>query len=64
MQAGTIDLITTAAPWITRIVQGGFGEVWTNFGDLTPDFTYAVVTFGPNLLEDHPDVGNRFMTAY
>ncbi len=64
IQEGTIDLVTFDEPWITRITQGGFGEVWVSYGDLVPDATYAHVWFGSALLEGDPDLGNRFMVAY
>ena len=61
---GTVDLISTDEPWLTRVVQSGYGEVWANYGDLLPDVSYAMVWFGPNILEKNPEIGERFMVAY
>ena len=61
---GAMDLVTTDEPWITRLAQGDYGEIWVSYGDLVPDATYAHVWFGPALLEDNPDLGKRFMVAY
>lgn len=60
---GSIDLVATGEPWITRMVEAGFGQVWLAFEDLYPDFQYAFLLFGEKLLNDR-DLGNRFMVAY
>ena len=64
MQEGTIDLVTTDEPWLTRMIQANYGEIWVSYGDLVPDISYSFVWFGPTFLEDDRDLGNRFMVAY
>jgi len=64
MMEGTIDLVQVDEPWITRILQAGYGQIWVSSGDLVPDFSYAQVWFGPTLVDDNPELGERFMVAF
>jgi len=64
IQEGTLDIMTASEPWKTRVIQGGFGSIWISDKDMVPGSSYAMVWYGPNLLGENPDVGNRFMTAY
>lgn len=61
---GAIDLIASYEPWITRTNSAGHSVTWKSYQELMPDFQWAVILYGPNLLSDSPDVGQRFMTAY
>jgi len=64
IQAGTLDLTGVSEPWGTRITQGGFGDIWFDGMNIVPGASYAQVWFGPSLLGENSDVGNRFMVAY
>jgi NitT/TauT family transport system substrate-binding protein len=64
LQKGTVDLATSAEPWITRMLQAGQAVVWMPFRDVIPGFQLAVIIYGPTLLEQNPDAGRRFMVAY
>lgn len=59
-----MNVIHISEPWITRIVNGGHAEVWVESRELYPDFQLSVVLFGPNLLDENPELGERFMVAY
>jgi NitT/TauT family transport system substrate-binding protein len=60
---GATDMSGMSEPWVTINVQAGNGVIWEG-GDNLEDFQYAIMMFGPSLLEDHPEAGERFMTAY
>lgn len=62
--SGSVDVVFSAEPWLTRIQKGGNASIWIAPKDVIPDFEYGVVVFGPNLLTQNPDVGKRFMVAY
>ncbi len=64
VQGGTLDLMTAAEPWTTRALLAGIGDIWVTDVDLIPGSSYAMVWYGPNLLLEKPDLGNRFMVAY
>ena len=61
---GAIDVAAATEPWITRFTNAGAAVFWQGFNTLLPGFPLGMVAFGPTLLEDHPDVGQRFMIAF
>jgi NitT/TauT family transport system substrate-binding protein len=61
---GTVDLATSGEPWVTRIVQAGNAVTWSSLREVEPEFQFAGILYGPNLLNKHVDVGRRFMVAY
>jgi NitT/TauT family transport system substrate-binding protein len=64
LQNGSIDVATTAEPWISRIVQAGHADLWIAAQEIIPDFQIGLILFGPTLLAQNPDAGHRFMVAY
>ena len=64
IQEGTIDLMGAAEPWVTRVLQSGYGNYWVGAKDVIPGASYAMVWYGPRFLEENSDLGNRFMVAY
>ena len=61
---GTVDVALAAEPWVTRILETGNGDVWMSGAQVLPDFQWAFILYGPNLLDENPDAGKRFMVAY
>ncbi len=64
LQNERIEASYLAEPWLTRVLQAGHATMWLTDTDVVPGSQYAVVMFGPSLLEERPDVGRRFMVAY
>jgi len=65
MKEGTIDVhFGVTEPWITRIVEPGYGQLWNSYGEYVPGQQFAVVMFGPSLLGENREVGKRFMVAF
>ena len=63
-ETGTLDVVFTAEPWVTRMLKTGQAVLWNPARDIIPNFQYAVVLYGPTLFEEKPDIGRRFMIAY
>jgi NitT/TauT family transport system substrate-binding protein len=61
---GSIDFITTAEPWVTRLVDTGSMAVLTGYQKVIPDEQLGIITIGRRLAVENPDLGKRFMTAY
>jgi ABC-type nitrate/sulfonate/bicarbonate transport system substrate-binding protein len=59
-----VDVRILSEPWITRAQTIGAGEVWILLSDITPTLSRGTIFIGPSLLENNPEVGIRFMTAY
>jgi len=62
--SGSLDMVSSSEPWTTRISQSGHGVLWMPVREVVPDFQFAIIVFGPSLLDESTDAGNRFMTAY
>jgi NitT/TauT family transport system substrate-binding protein len=61
---GTLDITTNAEPWINRMTSLGHHTILQPVNELLPDAQFAVVLYGPTLLGENREVGNRFMAAY
>ncbi|MBD3305028.1 hypothetical protein GF339_01640 [candidate division KSB3 bacterium] len=64
LQTGALDLSASAQPWLTRILQMGHAVLYMPANEVIPGFQHAAIYYGPNLLQDNPDLGQRFMIAY
>jgi NitT/TauT family transport system substrate-binding protein len=51
-------------PWLTRARLSGQGVLWKAFDEAAPGLPYTALIYGSTLLDERPDVGQRFMTAY
>jgi NitT/TauT family transport system substrate-binding protein len=63
LRSGAVDAASVPEPWITRLVDEGH-RVVGSAEDVVPRLQSAVVVYGPTLLGDRRDVGERFMRAY
>ena len=61
---GAVDIAAESEPWITRNLNTGDSVVWKDYSEIAPDFQFAFIVFGKNLIKDNPDAGRRFMVAY
>jgi NitT/TauT family transport system substrate-binding protein len=62
--AGTYDLTGLDEPRLTRLLASGDAVLWKATQQIVPDYPQSVLLFGPDLLEERPDVGRRFLSAY
>jgi NitT/TauT family transport system substrate-binding protein len=64
LRQGSIDVVWVGEPWLTRILQEGHAEVWAPSYSIYPGYTTGGVVFGPSLLGENRDLGERFMVAF
>lgn len=64
LKSGSVDIVHVSEPWVTRILREGHSTLWVSAKDVVPNFQYAVIVFGPNLLNKNRKAGQRFMIAY
>jgi NitT/TauT family transport system substrate-binding protein len=64
LQQDRLDVAWQVEPWITRAEASGAGVTWFTLAELVGDTQTSIVAFGPTLLNDNPDVGERFVAAY
>ena len=63
LREGSIDVVWVGEPWTTRILQEGHAGVWLPSHIIYPGYTSGGVVFGPTLLGDNRELGERFMVA-
>lgn len=64
LRKGQVSLVLTGEPWVSRIRDAGAGEIFKPVREIYPDFQFAILSFGPTLLQGNRDLGKRFMRAY
>jgi NitT/TauT family transport system substrate-binding protein len=63
LENGAVDFVLALEPWLTHLRQAGHG-VLVPYERIIPDFQFAIIAFGPTLLERDRDAGSRFVRAY
>ncbi len=64
LASGSIDVTVAAEPDITRLLLTGEAVIWRSVERVIPDTQWASVIYGRSLLDERPEVGERFMVAY
>lgn len=64
LQTGAVDIAFMSDPWINRALETGKAVVWQTFEENLPNSQLAVVMFGPTIIKEKPEAGDRFMVAY
>jgi hypothetical protein len=59
-----VDLSVAAEPFLSLLLQTGEAVIWRSGEEMVPDMQWATMLFGRSLLDDHPELGERFMVAY
>ncbi len=62
LQTGAVDAAAVTEPFLTRTSR--HGVLWLRAQDATPDFQWAVISFGDRLLRRDRDTGVRFLVAF
>lgn len=63
MISGTIDVLSEGEPFLSQHLERGDTVLWAGGPELTPGYLHSVMMFGPDLLDERPDVGLRFAAA-
>jgi len=61
---GSVDAAFPIEPFVTQIVELGSGVVAARADEIIPGQQVAVILYGPDFVNNHPDVARRFMVAY
>lgn len=63
LENGAVDFVLALEPWLTHLRQAGHAVI-VPYERVIPDFQFAIIAFGPTLLERDRDAGSRFVRAY
>jgi len=62
-KTGAFDVTAVTEPRITQILESGQAVLWNGTQDVVPDYQQNLIFFGSNLLDERPEVGERFIKA-
>jgi len=60
---GSIDVTIDSEPFVSQYLESGEAAIWEPVEQIAPDYVFAAVRYGPTILEDRPEVGERFAVA-
>ena len=60
----SVDIISIGEPWLTRLLDSGLVTEWKLHHEIVPDMQFGMIVYGPTLLVERPEVGERFIKAY
>jgi NitT/TauT family transport system substrate-binding protein len=61
---GAIDAAGPTEPFVTEIVERGYGTILQRLDEIIPNHQVAVVFYAPQFVRDNPDAARRLMVAY
>ena len=61
---GSFDLTGIDEPRLSMLLQSGSATLWKGTEAIVPDYQVSFLFFGPSLLDERPEVGERFIAAY
>jgi NitT/TauT family transport system substrate-binding protein len=64
LRAGSIDVTVHTEPFVTKMVQDGYGVIWKTAEEIYPDFQTSFMIYSSRLLLRERETGQRFMNAY
>jgi len=63
MLNGSLDVTITSEPYVTRLVESGEAVIWERVDAVVPNYVLTMMMYGPTLLDERPEVGERFAVA-
>ena len=64
LRTGRLDIALLGEPQLSRTLSQPGYAMWKDTAEVIPRFQFAVILFGPTLLDRRPGVGERFFRAY
>jgi NitT/TauT family transport system substrate-binding protein len=63
MQSNSVQAILENEPFLSQHLKAETSTIWVAGSELAPDYPHSVLIFGERLLDERPDLGERFATA-
>jgi len=63
LRSGAVDMVTFSEPLVTKTVEAGDLVIWRSVADVAPGYSDSALLYGASLLDQRPEVGERFATA-
>ena len=63
LRNGSLDVAVPSEPFLGRHIATGETAVWRATNEVVPDYVVSVMSYGPSLLDERQEVGERFAAA-
>jgi NitT/TauT family transport system substrate-binding protein len=60
---GTIDVTIESEPYLSELLKSEELDSWERVDRIAPGYAFGMVRYGPTIVEQRPDVGERFAVA-
>lgn len=60
---GSLDISVESEPYLSEALRSGEVVVWEDVSQILPNTAVSMVMYGPSLLDERPEVGERFAVA-
>jgi len=61
--SGSVDLSLDSEPFLSRLLASGEVGMWAPAEEVVPGFVLSMLMFGPSMLDERPEVGERLTVA-
>lgn len=61
--SGSIDITNEAEPYLGVLAGSGEASIWRGTNDIVPNYVFSVMMYSSSLLDERPEVGERFAVA-
>jgi NitT/TauT family transport system substrate-binding protein len=61
--SGAVDVTLVSEPFLGQLLTSSEAAIWKRTNELFPDYQISVMMYGPELLDERPEVGDRFAAA-
>jgi len=61
--SGSIDVTAVSEPFLSLLVASGEGAIWKETSELVPGYLISAMSYSSSLLDERPEVGERFAAA-
>jgi len=63
LASGAIDVTIDSEPFVSMHLERGEAAIWRPSAELSPDYVVTGLMYGPGLVDERPEVGERFTVA-
>jgi len=60
---GAIDVTIDSEPFISRHLESDDAAIWVRAEEIVPNYVFTALRYGPTILDERPEVGERFAVA-
>ncbi len=63
IRSGAVDVTVVSEPFLGALIRSPEAKLWRPTQEVVPDYPISVLMYGPRLLDERPELGERFLAA-